>query len=288
MKLPALALMSFVLPGVAFANPEVNSREYKLLLNPALFTYATEAAVVDDYFDDFVAAVEAEIARDVTGSMSLDKIRTVKFFDTPGSCQLNNLGYIFRERIESGDSEVTLKFRSVDPYIANFEDLSASSNQAETKLEADFGVKNGNQLTIIYGHSTKAPNTRNLNNFEDINVHFPGFEDDYNFSDSTPLALVGNLAVHERVYNGGGIDLGSIDAEVSITLWYNTAPSSSQQPVVAEVSFKYEDSSANYTKAVVNRAKQALEAMQTLTSWNSTSSVTKTQFVYSYNPTFCN
>ena len=288
MKLSAFALISLILPCVALSAPEVDSREYKLLLKPTLFTHGTADAVVADYFADFAAAVEATIARDVTGTMSLDKIRTVRFFDTPGSCQLNNLGYIFRERIENGDSEVTLKFRSADPYIADFEDLSAASSQAETKLESDFGVKNGNPLHIVYGHSTKTPNKRNLNDLEDINVHFPGFADDYNFSNSTPLAVVGQLAVHERVYKGGEIDLGSIDAEVSITLWYHSLPATSQQPVIAEVSFKYEDSSANYTKAVVNRAKLAFEAMQTLTALNSSSSVTKTQFVYSYQPDFCN
>lgn len=271
-----------------FANPDVTTREYKLLLNPTLFTYTTESTQVNSYFSAFVAAVEVKIARDVSGSLSLDKTRTVKFYDTAGSCQLNDLGYIFRDRIENGQSEVTLKFRSADPYIADFEDLSASSNQAETKLEADIGAKADNPFVIVYGHSTTSPNTRTINNFEDINVHFPGFDVDYGISDSTALALVGNLSIYERVYDGGLIDLGSIDAEVSLALWYSSVPTASQKPVVVEVSFKYEDASADYTKAVVNRAKQSFDAMQTLSSWNSTSSVTKTQFVYGYNPAFCN
>jgi hypothetical protein len=126
------------------------------------------------------------------------------------------------------------------------------------------------------------------NNFEDINVHFPGFDADYGIADSTTLSLVSNLSIHERVYDGGVIDLGSIDADVSITFWYSSVPTASQKPVAVEVSFKYEDSSADYTKAVVNRAKQSFDAMQTMSSWNSTSSVTKTQYVYSYNPSFCN
>lgn len=271
-----------------FANPDVTTREYKLLLNPSLFTYTTEAAQASSYFSAFTNAVEAKIARDVSGSLSLDKVRTVKFYDTASSCLLNNSGYIFRDRIENEQSEVTLKFRSADPYIADFEDLSASSNQAETKLEADIGAKADNAFVIVYGHSTTSPNTRTINNFEDINVHFPGFYTNYGIADSTALALVGNLAIHERVYDGGLIDLGSIDAEVSLTLWYSSTPTPSQKPVVVEVSFKYEDVSADYTKAVVNRAKQSFDAMQTLSSWNSSSSVTKTQYVYNYNPGFCN
>lgn len=284
----AAATLSLLASGAAFANPDVTSREYKLLLNPALFTYTTESAQVNSYFSSFVTAVETKIARDVSGSLSLDKIRTVKFYDTAGACQLNKLGYIFRDRIENGQSEVTLKFRSADPYIADFENLSASSNQAETKLEADIGAKVDNALLIVYGHSTTSPNTRTINNVEDINVHFPGFDTDYGIADSTTLSLVGNLSIHERVYDGGVIDLGSIDADVSITFWYSSVPTPSQKPVAVEVSFKYEDPSADYTKAVVNRAKQSFDAMQAMSGWNSTSSVTKTQYVYSYNPSFCN
>lgn len=289
MKLRFSFLVSaLLLPMAALANPDVTSREYKLLLNPANFTSATEAAKVNDYFTSFTSAVESAIARDVSGSLTLDKTRTVKFYDSPGTCLLDSLGYIFRERITSGQSEVTLKFRSWDPYISDFEDLSGSSSQAETKLEADIGSKAGIPYAIVYGHSTTEPNTRNLNEFEDINVHFPGFDSNYGMPDSTSLALVGNLSIHERVYNGGVIDLGSIDAEVSMTLWYTSAPSGSTEPAIVEVSFKYEDISADYTKAVVNRAEQAFAAMKELTSWNSTSSTTKTQWVYGYNPNFCN
>lgn len=276
------------LPMTAMANPDVTTREYKLLLNPTLFTSATEATKVSDYFSSFTAVIETAIARDVSGSLTLDKTRTVKFYDTAGTCVLDDLGYIFRERIENSQSEVTLKFRSPDSYIADFEDLSASSNQAETKLEADIGSKAGNPFNIVYGHSTTSPNTRTINNLEDINVHFPGFDTNYALADSTTLTLVGNLSIYERVYDGGTIDLGSIDAEVSVTLWYTSVPTGAQKPVLVEVSFKYEDASADYTKAVVNRAKQSFEAMQTLSNWNSTSSVTKTQFVYQYNPAFCN
>ncbi|HEY8939941.1 MAG TPA: hypothetical protein VIM59_07130 [Cellvibrio sp.] len=276
------------LPMTAMANPDVTTREYKLLLNPTLFTSATEATKVSDYFSSFTAVIETAIARDVSGSLTLDKTRTVKFYDTAGTCVLDDLGYIFRERIENSQSEVTLKFRSPDSYIADFEDLSASSNQAETKLEADIGSKAGNPFNIVYGHSTTSPNTRTINNLEDINVHFPGFDTNYALADSTTLTLVGNLSIYERVYDGGTIDLGSIDAEVSVTLWYTSMPTGAQKPVVVEVSFKYEDASADYTKAVVNRAKQSFEAIQSLSNWNSTSSVTKTQFVYQYNPAFCN
>ncbi len=258
------------------------------MLKTSEFAYNTEAADVDAFLDDAELAIEAAISRNVSGSESLTKVRDVMFYDTDGSCQLRELGYSFRERIDNGDSEVTLKFRSPDRYIADFEDLSASSGQAETKLEADVGISSTETFKVVYGHSTKAPNTRTINNMEDINVSFPGFDSDYGFSNSTALDLVGNLTVREHVYKGVMIDLGQHDAEISVTLWYNGAPSGSQVPLVVEVSFKYEDSSADYTKAVVNRARDAFFALQSLSAWTDPASKTKTAFVYDYDSSFCN
>jgi hypothetical protein len=77
-------------------------------------------------------------------------------------------------------------------------------------------------------------------------------------------------------------------AKISVTLWYNGVPSGAQVPVVAEVSFKYEDSSVDYTQAVVKRAETAFYALQDLTSWVDPNSKTKTQFVYEYGEGFCN
>lgn len=284
-RLLAISLLSAA--STASANPDVISREYKLMLQPALFAYNTESSDVDDFIDDAETAIEAAISRNVTGSASLSKIRDVEFFDTDGSCVLRNKGYSFRERIESGDSEVTLKFRSEDRYISYFEDMSATSGSAESKLESDVGISASSNFVVLYSHSTTAPNTRTINQMDDINDQFPGFDSDYGFSDSTALDRVGNLTIREHVYKNVDIDLGSIDAEISVTLWYNGTPSGASAPVVAEVSFKYEDNAADYTKKVVNRAKQAFLALQDLSAWTDPASKTKTRFVYEYAPSFC-
>lgn len=270
------------------ANPDVTSREYKLMLDASQFSYNSEYSDVQDLIDDIETSVEAAITRDVTGTPSLSKQRIVKFFDVAGSCDLNAIGYSFRERIENSQSEVTLKFRSADRYISDFEDVSSTTSGGESKLEADISKSNEADMKIVYGHSTKVPNTRTINNFQDIHAHFPGFEDEYNWNNNTALSLVGNLTVHERVYKDVFIDLGQHDAEVSVTLWYNGAPTQGSSPIVAEVSFKYEDSAADYTRKVVNRALDAFSAMQGLTSWVDNNALTKTRFVYQYNNSFCN
>ncbi|MET1255528.1 hypothetical protein [Aliikangiella maris] len=269
------------------ANPDVTSREYKLMLKANSFSYTNEALNVLELLDNIETTVESAISRNVTGTAKLSKVRDIKFYDVEKTCVLKHIGYSFRERMTGGNSEVTLKFRSADRYISNFENLSAISNQAESKLEADIGISSTSTFNVVYGHSTKVPNSRTINKMDDINEQFPGFQQNYAFSNSLDLNLVGNLTIREHVYKGVVIDLGKFDAEISVTLWYNAVPSGNQMPVVAEVSFKYEDNSADYTKKVVNRAKQSFEAIQGLTNWIDPNSKTKTKFIYDYNSSFC-
>ena len=123
--------------ATASANPDVTSREYKLMLDASLFSYDTEAATVSALVQDMETAIEQAIARNVSGTPVLEKQREVRFFDTEGTCALQSRGYSFRERVENGASEVTLKFRSPDRYIADFEDVTSATVGAETKLESD-------------------------------------------------------------------------------------------------------------------------------------------------------
>lgn len=283
--LTALAL--FTLASSALANPDVISREYKLMLQTSQFDYGNEFTQVDSLMQAAKSVIEQAIDRDVDGSLYLDHDRSVQFFDTSGSCTLKSLGYSFRERVEDGDSEITLKFRNVDRYIADFEDLSADSDDAETKLESDFSRSGEQAAKIVYSHSTKAPNTRTINEMADVNVSFPEFEAEYELSDDLSLSAVGGLAIQEHVYKGWEIDLGSIDAEISVTLWYPTSASNSTHPWVAELSYKYEDDSADYTRKVVNRALTSFTALESLTTWVDANSQTKTEFVYGYQASFC-
>jgi len=285
-KLTAIAALSLV-TGSALANPDVISREYKLMLKTNQFTYQSEATDVANLISDSVTAIEAAINRNVTGTPSLAHVRDVTFYDTASTCVLTNLGYSFRERVENGNSEVTLKFRGPDRYISDFEDVSSSTSGAATKLESDVGANSTTDFKIIYSHSTTVPNTRTINNMLDINHYFAGFETDYALSNTLSLSPVSYLTIKERVYKNVIIDLGSIDAEISVTLWYLGTPSGAQSPVVGEISFKYQDNSANYTRKVVNRAKDSFSALQGMSSWIDPNSITKTAFVYAYDANFC-
>lgn len=273
----------------AYANPQTTSREYKVLLNPDNFGYSNEANNVNQYFSSAKNAIENKISRNVTGFLSFDGSRQVKFYDTHGSCTLNHLGYIFRERIENGKSEVTLKYRGYDPFIADFEDLSSSVSGAKTKFEDDITGKPSQPFALISSKSTTAKNTRNIQQFSDLQALFPGFANNYSYSANQSLNLVSNLNITEREYSGAVVDLGEFDADMELTLWYNGTPNNNSKPIAVEISFKYEDANANYTKKVVNRAANALVALNNMSNWTASGSTkTKTQLVYQYQSNFCN
>lgn len=283
-----LTLLSGVFISNTWAAPQVTSREYKLLLQADKFSYSNESADVNTYINQAKSAIAQQINRTVSGSMTLDKQRLVRFYDSPSSCLLNNMGYSFRERVENGASEVTLKFRSYDHYMADFSDLSSPTSGAKSKLEDDITQTATQGFLVGSSKSTTAPNTRTLNDFLDIHTHFPGFKTTFGISDNQALSLVGGLTIYERTYSGVNIDLGEFDADVDVTLWYTQAPYAGLKPVAVEVSFKYEDPNAVYTNKVVQRAAMSFTALKSLSNYNAPSSTqTKTQFVYQYQPNFC-
>ena len=130
-------MLGSLLISNTWAAPQVTSREYKLLLQADKFSYSNESADVNTYIDQAKTFIAQQIGRTVSGTMVLDKQRLVRFYDSPSSCLLNNMGYSFRERVEKGASEVTLKFRSYDHYLADFSDLSSPTSGSKTKLEDD-------------------------------------------------------------------------------------------------------------------------------------------------------
>lgn len=282
----ALSLVCSLVSSALYATGDVTSREYKYMLDPLMFTHSSEHTSANHLGNVIVSSVEHALGRNVSGHFSLDKQREVQFFDTPSSCFLRNNQYAFRERIENGASEVTLKYRSEDRFISAYEDVSSHTLGAKTKLEEDIAKSTSHTFKSVYGHSTKVPNSRTINRMNDIYHHFPAFAQRYAINSHTSLMPVGAL-IHERVYTGMSIDLGSIDADISLTLWYDQAPSAQTNPVVAELSFKYKDPNAEYSRKVVKRAKVAFETMGNLAPWINPNALTKTTWVYSNNPSFC-
>lgn len=286
--LPMLLVVNTV-----YAKAEVTSREYKWLLEPTQFTFQNEESDVERYTQQAANSITQTIDRDVTGQASLNKERLVSYWDVPNTCTLRDLGYSLRERsnaYDPDDREATLKYRSVDRFVSAYEDLDSDRKDAESKLEDDLVLGEKGAITIKVSHSTTLPDYgKTINKVDDIYDDFPGFKDKYGDIDAdVPLQKVGGVTFYERRYKGQQIDLGQFDADLVISLWYTSAdPQPDENPVIAEASFDYADAQGEYTPKVVQRAQQAFIAMGQLTPWAKLDGITKTQFAYQYNPSFC-
>lgn len=296
--------------NVSAADIEIDSREYKLLLNADLFTgdAASRASKVNDYWNDLNDAIKKNpieknpieknaikksiIESNTSGNLSLNKSRTVSFYDVPGSCDLSNAGYSFRERVEKGKRKVTLKFRSADQSIASTKDLHGTKSKAKSKFEEDIAVS----FVSTYSSSTtqKIGNSKNLNKMDDPVGLYPGLKSE-DFDQHLAIKKVSNLTVNEYVHESAIVKIGGIDeiaafnTAFALTLWYNESVSTTQA-IVAEISFKYKSDHGHFNSKVDTRAKALFTVMQNnpqLTHWNSTNSLSKTATIYQYDPHFC-
>ncbi len=211
----------------------------------------------------------------------------MQYFDTPDTCVLDANNFSFRERTEDGDREVDLKYRSVDRYISSHQNMEGqSSRNPESKFEEDISPLP--IFHIKYSLSTKQEigKGKNLNKMDDPIGLYPGLES-YDFNPNDPIDNVGNIIIHEFVYGTDAeVDLGSVDAELNLTLWYLEGGSVTM-PVIAEISISYKDENEGFTEKVARRALQLFNVMQSLEEWNDPTSPTKTAFVYGYDPTWC-
>lgn len=274
------------LPAAAGPQPEVEGREYKLMLDPNQFlgSGSTLQTRVNTYWSAVKTVVQsAPLGRTASGSLAYEQQRSVMFYDVPGSCELNQGGYILRERVGStGARELTLKFRSADRYIAGARNVAGNQADAETKFEDDITAP----FKAVFSHSTKQTISagKNINELQDIVDLYPGFASQ---GDNTalPLTRVGGLTVYEKTWKGGKADLGSKTGDFTLTLWYTT--SGGTTPVLAEVSYAYGDADEQYTGTVAGNGKLLLEQMQAMAGWALPSGLTKTAWVYAYQPGYC-
>ena len=110
-KILLVCVLSLVLFTTSLANAGtvVTSREYKLILVPSNFNGSNPDDAVNDYWSELQLLVEGEpINIEMKGSLTLAKNRTVKFYDTPGTCQLKKKDLVFRDRVEYEMREVVV------------------------------------------------------------------------------------------------------------------------------------------------------------------------------------
>lgn len=205
----AMVAMSLVAHDAFAKTPTVGSREFKVLLNPAAFDSDPLDAA-----NRFLTDLQASLASNgfdstVKKTFAADHDRTVLYYDSPGTCEVKAAGYSMRERDDSGDREIELKFGSTDESTAANTDVTGSSSKAESKLEDDITPTYHEQ----FSHSTSEPlkSSKNLNHLSDIKDLFPTTTV-FDSVSSQALSPVSGLSIHEVTYDGPTSDIGQSDA----------------------------------------------------------------------------
>ena len=307
---PSVLIIAFVaaasvanLPPVsASSDPQVDSREYKLMLEASRFRGSNPVSVIDEMWNgpmrQLIQGLDGIEVKG--GGFELEKDRAVRFWDTGGGgCTLRKHGYAFRERVKVKDGmevdkkrEVTLKFRHQQAEGVTAKDLRGTHADAKQKFKMDIGIVGdpGLPLGLVYSKSTTQPIGKNkkINSMADPLELFPGLEaglteEGATVDRSQELEMVSNLDIRERVYGKPTLDFGAAEAEVSVTLWYDKQAGELREPLVAEFSFKIDG--PTFDTNTLDQAKSLSLALQRL-PWADLAASTKTSFVYQYR-NFC-
>lgn len=282
--LAALAASSGAL--AANAPAFVDSKEYKVLLDPARFAGNPQSAANQLLLDLSSRLNALGFDKTLTGSFSAGDVDTVTYYDTAGSCALQANGYSLRTR--SGDhQDIQFKFRHADEELAAATDVSGKGKNPSTKLETDVSPD-----SLVYSHSTKqdpasggTPATVGA-----LASQFPGAGalSAYN---GQALVAVNGLSVRQQEFEGPGADLGKSQAEFTLSLWYL---GNAGTPALAELSFRVEaNDDAYYTTPVLQRSQTLLKGIGSLDGWVLSPRSSKTRWLYGYHSAaypngFCN
>ena len=208
--------------------------------------------------------------------------RRIRFFDTQAH-HFNAQRYVFRERIgvESGEREVTLKFRHPDRYLAADRDMDTNGDyESDTKFEED--VKPPFTSVFSYSTSVGLATDAEVSTVRDVMGLFPGLAREVQDIDDVELTVVRAFCARELVLVGASLLLGrqDIEAECALVVWHDDDDPATP-PVCVEFSFKYGDDDEDYRGTVTRDAHDVLQTMaEQLPLWVHPKPITKTAFVY--------
>jgi hypothetical protein len=308
----SLCVLVGLVPVEAFAaGIQLDSREYKLMLDPNKFVSTEVTSNVNSFWEHILKPIIAHRLdlRDSGAPRSkknfeLDKERKILFRDTE-SCLLDRNGYSLRERVLSNGEqgtltrEVTLKFRSPDLFLAAETILNGSRNGSRTKFEEDiapiFVRSNETARVVVQPHSMRSLFSVSakesvgrdvaLEALRDVVAIYPTLKVNLRKAGvpdhSMGAKLINGIGIHELVFEGAKVDLGhDTDGEFALTLWYPQSEANRSTPLAAEISFKYDTDNGRVNEAVARRSLLLFEAMQEeLRDWSNPEHLTKTSLV---------
>jgi hypothetical protein len=299
--LPALMPTSVLAEGI-----ELDSREYKLMLEPAHFAGSAPGRAVGRFVrEQLEPAVRQSFGGEAADELEekgldLDERRRVRFWDT-ADCALIRSGFALRERVDldqdgrpASEPELTLKFRSADLFLAASMRLEAraGAKDVESKLEEDLGalaVRSASGAAIVavprssrsqFSRSTSQTIDRDAvpRTLQEVADLYPKFDDDLRLvagESDMSAALAPSPAYRELVYKSSMLDLAK-DAKASfaLTIWYAGADDR-KRPALAEISFAYDTDDGAVSGEPARRGRELLLALQDL-DWADPGSPTKT------------
>lgn len=280
----AACLAFVVAPTGALANSGivVDSREYKLLLDPNQFTGDAAARAAEFWESRLKPIIASRLDSRDNGqsrakkSFALDHQRRIVFRDT-ATCALSGIGLSYRERTKwtpasgtEATSEVTLKLRGPDLFLANafrFEGIGGG----KSKFEEDVSIAGdaaGSRHRFSYSLSQKGPAVSVGSTLQGVIDAFPGIDDLLKtLSSSAPrtdAALVTGPAFLELVYSGAKVDLGQdTDGEFDLTFWYPADAVTLDRPVVVEISYSYDTDDGAVNPGVAQRGAKLFTGLVT-------------------------
>jgi hypothetical protein len=261
----------------------LDGREYKLLLRPDCIGGGHDAAAANRFLADFLTpAVQAtwvsggSARLHLEEAFELDKRRTVRLYDTERRLLKAN-DFILRERRTvvdgkpTGDTEITLKFRTTDMYVAAGTDipgakppegkkqkklLSFEEDIAPLEVTADGTSGAGRVVANVepsirsrFAKSSKQFTKREgaLATLDDVFRCFPTLPGHLGHVSSagSSAPMLAGPEIDEWVFEGPKIDLGNDHrAKFALTLWYLGKESrageaiEARSPDIAEISFE--------------------------------------------------
>jgi hypothetical protein len=300
-------LAALIQPAAAAAGGiELDSREYKLMLEPGRFAGGAPKSAVDRFLrEQLEPAVRQSFGGEAADELKergldFDERRRVRFWDT-ATCALIESGFALRERVDldedgrpASEPELTLKFRSSDLFLAASMRLEAraGAKDVESKLEEDVGAlairtASGDAIVSMprssrsqFSRSTTQTVDRDAlpRALKDVDELYPKFDDDLRLAAGAidvSAALAPSPEYRELVYESSMIDLAKdTKARFALTIWYEGA-GNRDRPALAEISFSYDTDAGAVSAEAARRARELLLMIQNL-DWADPGSPTKT------------
>jgi len=305
---PAMVALAALIQTAAVAAKgiEIDSREYKLMLEPEHFSGAAPEDAVSRFVrDQLEPALRRSFGDEAADELAekgleVDERRRVRFWDTD-TCLLTETGFALRERVDleedgrpASEPEITLKFRSADLFLAANTELEArgGAKDVESKLEEDVGAlavraASGDAIVAV-PRSSRSQFSRSTTQTIDrdaapralmaVDDLYPKFDNDLRLlagASDLSAALTPGLDYHELVYESAMIDLEEdTKTRFALTIWYEGA-ANRDRPALAEISFSYDTDNGEVSAEVAKRSREMLLLMQDL-DWANPALPTKT------------